>query len=113
MKRKEKKEMIKATQLTKLTRDNKEKIIDATQAVIRKNQDNIENTLLQATKECANSAIYTFSKTYDLEPAGIITSEQRSIFSCEVYKYFESLGFQVRSWTTWTDNLAFEIKWLE
>lgn len=105
--------MIKATQLTKLTRDNKEKIIDATQAVIRKNQTNIENTLLQASKDCANFAVYTFSRTYDLEPAGITTSEQRSIFSCEVCKYFESLGFQVRSWTTWTNNLAFEIRWTE
>ena len=105
--------MIKAAQLTKLTRDNKDKIIDATQAVIHKNQTNIENALLQATKDCTNFAVYTFSKTYDLEPAGIKTSEQRNIFSHEVFKYFESLGFQVRSWTTWTDSLAFEIKWLE
>lgn len=105
--------MIKAAQLTKLTRDNKDKIIDATQAVIHKNQTNIENTLLQATKDCANSTVYTFSKTYDLEPAGITTSEQKSIFSDEVFKYFESLGFQVRSWVTWTDNIAFQIEWLE
>lgn len=105
--------MIKATQLTKLTRDNKEKIIDATQAVIRKNQEDIENKLLQATKDCANSVVYTFSQTYDLEPAGITTSEQRSIFLHEVCKYFESLGFQVRSFATWTNNLALEIKWLE
>lgn len=105
--------MIKATQLTELTRDNKGKIIDATQAVIDENQTSIEITLLQATKNCANSAVYTFSKTYDLEPAGIKTPEQRSVFSYEVHKYFESLGFQVRSWNTWNDNLAFEIKWLE
>ena len=105
--------MIKAAQLIKLTRDNKDKIIDATQVVIHKNQANIENALLQATKDCTNFAVYTFSKTYDLEPAGITTSEQRNIFSHEVFKYFENLGFQVRSWTTWTDNIAFEIKWLE
>ena len=105
--------MIKAAQLTKLTRDSKNNIIDATQAVIHENQTNIEITLLQATKNCANSAVYTFSKTYDLEPAGITTSQQRQIFSHEVCKYFEGLGFQVRSWTTCSDNLAFEIKWLE
>jgi hypothetical protein len=105
--------MIKAAQLTKLTRDYKDKIAEATQEVIRKNHDNIENTLLQATKECTNSTVYTFSKMYDLEPAGIKTSEQRSIFSDEVFKYFKSLGFQVRSWVTWTDNIAFQIEWLE
>lgn len=105
--------MIKASQLTKLTRDSKDKIIDATQAVLHKNQTSIEDVLLQATKNCANSTIYTFSRTFDLEPAGITTSEQRDIFSCEVCKYFESLGFQVKSWVTWSDNLAFEIKWLE
>ena len=105
--------MIKASQLTELTRDSKGKIIDATQAVLHKNQTSIEDVLLQATKNCANSAIYTFSQTFDLEPAGITTSEQRSIFSCEVHKYFESLGFQVKSWDTWSNNLAFEIKWLE
>lgn len=105
--------MIKASQLTELTRDSKDKIIDATQAVLHKNQTSIEDVLLQATKNCANSAIYTFSHTFDLEPAGITTSEQRNIFSCEVYKYFESLGFQVKSWDTWSNNLAFEIKWLE
>ena len=105
--------MIKASQLTKLTRDSKDEIIDATQEVLHKNQTSIENVLLQATKNCANSAIYTFSRTFDLEPAGITTSEQRNIFSHEVYKYFESLGFQVKSWDTWSNNLAFEIKWLE
>ena len=105
--------MIKATQLTQLTRDNKDKIIEATQVVIHKNQTNIENALLQATKDCANFAIYTFSTTYDLEPAGITTSEQRNIFSRKVCKYFESLGFQARSWNTWSGNIAFEIKWLE
>ena len=105
--------MIKATQLTKLTRDNRDKTIEAAQAVIHKRQTQIENTLLQATKDCANSAVYTFSQTFDLDPAGITTSEQRSIFSYEVCKYFESFGFQVRSWRTWNDNLAFEIKWLE
>ena len=105
--------MIKATQLIKLTRYNKDKIVDATQAIIHKKQTDIENALLQATKDCTNFAIYTFSTTYDLEPAGITTSEQRNIFSHEVHKYFESLGFQVRSWTTWTSNIAFEIKWLE
>ena len=105
--------MIKASQLTELTRDSKDKIIDATQAVLHKNQTSIEDVLLQATKNCANSATYTFSQTFDLEPAGITTSEQRNIFSCEVHKYFESLGFQVKSWDTWYNNLAFEIKWLE
>ena len=105
--------MIKASQLTELTRDGKDKIIDATQAILHNNQTSIENVLLQATKNCANSAIYTFSQTFDLEPAGIITSEQRIIFSREVCKYFESLGFQVKSWDTWSNNLAFEIRWLE
>lgn len=105
--------MKKASQLTELTRNSKDKIIDATQTVLHKNQASIEDVLLQATKNCANSAIYTFSRTFDLEPAGITTSEQRNIFSCEVYKYFESLGFQVKSWDTWSNNLAFEIKWLE
>lgn len=105
--------MINATQLTKLTRESKEKVVNATQEVVRKKHDDIENTLLEANKNCANSAVYIFSKTYDLEPAGIKTSEQRTIFSHEVHKYFESLGFQVRNWITWSDGLAFEIKWLE
>ena len=105
--------MINATQLTELTRKSKEKVVNATQEVIRMHHDNIENTLLEANRNCANSAVYAFSKTYDLEQAGIKTQEQRSIFSHEVHKYFESLGFQVKNWITWSDGLAFELKWLE
>lgn len=105
--------MINATQLTKLTRESKEEVVKTAQEVIHRHHDNIENTLLKANRNCANSAVYTFSKTRDLEPIGIKTWEQKTIFLHEVHKYFESLGFQVSNWVTGFDGLAFEIKWPE